>query len=107
MYLCSGKQKAAKRKTKIHPNLRAVSNDKERFSINHKCLDVIWFANPQDVDVLDLDELVGRGVTFVNVGASKQLGHNDEKLVVNHHWLADNSGSASIKRNTCYTINIS
>lgn len=47
--------------------LRAVGNDKERFSVDHKCLDVIGFADPQDVDVLDLDELVGRGVPFVNV----------------------------------------
>ena len=48
-------------------NLRAVSDDKERLSVDQECLDVVRFANLQDVDVLDLDELVGGGVTFVNV----------------------------------------
>lgn len=48
-------------------NLRAISDDKVRLSIDHKGLDVIGFAYLQDVDVLDLDEFIGGGVAFVNV----------------------------------------
>lgn len=73
--------------------LRAVSNDKERLPIDGESLNVIRFSNLQDVDVLDLDELVGRGVTFINVRAPEQLGHNDKEVVVNHHGLADHRGS--------------
>lgn len=75
-------------------NLRAVSNDKERLSVDHEGLYVVGFANLQDVNVLDFDEFVGGGVTFVNVRATKQLGHDDKEVVVNHHGLADHSGSA-------------
>ncbi len=82
----TGKAKAA--------NLRAVSNDKERLSVDHERLNVVRLPNLQDVDVLDLDELVGGGVTFVNVRAPEQLGHDDKEVVVNHHWLADHSGGA-------------
>lgn len=75
-------------------NLRAVGDDEERLPVDHERLDVVWFANLQDVDVLDLDELVGGGVPFVNVRAPEQLGHDDEEVVVDHHWLADHSGGA-------------
>lgn len=40
-------------------DLRAVSDDKERLSVDHECLDIVRFANLKDVNVLDLDELVG------------------------------------------------
>lgn len=75
-------------------HLRAVGDDKERLSVDHERLDVVRFANLQDVNVLDLDELVGGGVTFVNVRAPKQLGHDDKEVAVNHHGLADHSGCA-------------
>lgn len=75
-------------------HLRAVSDDEERLSIDLEGLDVIGFANLQNVNILDLDELVGRDVTFVNVGAAEQLCHDDKQVVVNHHGLADYSGCA-------------
>lgn len=75
-------------------NLRAVSDDEERVSVDHEGLDVVGFADFQDVNVLDLDELAGGGVVLVNVRAPEQLGHNDEEVAVNQHGLADDSGGA-------------
>lgn len=74
--------------------LRAVSDDKERLSVDNERLDVVGFANLQDVDVLDLDEPVGGGVALVDVRAPEQLGHDDKEVVVDHHGLADHSGGA-------------
>lgn len=76
-------------------NLRAVSDDEERLPIYHECLNVIGLANLENVDVLDLDELVSRGVALVNMRAPEQLSHNDKEVMVNHHGLADDSGGTS------------
>lgn len=75
-------------------DLRAVRDDKERLSFDHERLDVVRFANLQDVNVLDLDELVGCGITFVNVRTPEQLSDNHKKVVADHHRLTDNSGGA-------------
>lgn len=76
------------------PNLGAVGDDEERLAVDHECLDVVGFADLQDVDVLDLDELVGGRVALVDVRAAEQLRHDDEEVVVDHHGLADHSGGA-------------
>lgn len=55
---------------------------------------VIGLANLQDVDVLDLDELVGKDATLVDVRTAKELGNDDEELVVNDQRLADHCGCA-------------
>lgn len=47
--------------------LGAVCDDEEGFSINAEGLNIIWFADFQDVDALELDEFVGRGVTLIDV----------------------------------------
>lgn len=75
-------------------DLRAVRDDKERLSFDHERLNVVRFANLQDVNVLDLDEFVGCSVTFVNVRTPEQLGDNHKKVVADHHRLTDNSGGA-------------
>lgn len=74
--------------------LGAVCYDEEGFSIDAECLDIVWFADFQDVDALELDEFVGRGVTFIDVRATKQLSHNDKKLVVNDQRFANHCGRA-------------
>ena len=47
--------------------LGAVRYDEERFSVDAESLDVVGFADSEDVDALELDELVGGGVAFVDV----------------------------------------
>lgn len=74
--------------------LGAIRDDKERLPVDHKGLDVVGFADFQDVDVLDLDEFVGGNVPLVNMGATKELRHNDEKVVADGQGLADHGGSA-------------
>lgn len=64
------------------PGLGAVCYDEKGLSVDAERLHVVRLADPQDVDALELDEFVGRDVTFVDVRASEQLSHNDEELAV-------------------------
>lgn len=75
-------------------SLGAVCYDEEGLSIDAKRLNIIWFADFEDVNALEFDEFVGRGVTFIDVGATEQLSHNDKELVVNDQRFADHCGSA-------------
>lgn len=75
-------------------SLGAVCYDEEGFSINTECLDIIRFADFEDVDALELDEFVGRGVTLIDVRATKQLSHNDKELVVNDQRFTNHCGCA-------------
>lgn len=47
--------------------LGAVCYDKEGLSIDAERLDIVGFADFEDVDALELDEFVGRGVALVDV----------------------------------------
>lgn len=47
--------------------LGAVRYDEEGLSVDAERLHIVWLANSQDVDALELDEFVGRDVPFVNV----------------------------------------
>lgn len=47
--------------------LGAVGDDEEGFSVYAEGLDIVGFTYFEDVDVLDLDEFVGRDVTLVDV----------------------------------------
>lgn len=78
-------------------SLGAIRYHKEGFSIDAECLDIIGFTDFEDVDALELDEFVGRGVTLIDVRASEQLSHNDEELVVNDQRLADHCGCAWLR----------
>lgn len=70
----------------------AVCNDKEEFAVYLEGLHIIWFPYLEDINILDPDELASRDIPFVDVGATKQLGHNDEQLVINNQWFANHSG---------------
>lgn len=70
----------------------AVCNDKEGLAILLKCLHIVGLPYPEDVNILDLDELVSGDIPFVDMGAPEQLGYNDEQLAVNHQWFANHSG---------------
>lgn len=74
------------------PGLGAVRYDEEEFAIDAERLNVVWFADSQDVNALELDEFVSGRVTLVDVRATKQLSHNDKKLVVNDQGFADHRG---------------
>lgn len=45
----------------------AVRYHKEGFSINAESFHIVWLADFEDVDALELDEFVGGGVTLVDV----------------------------------------
>ena len=74
--------------------LGAVCYDEEGFSVDAERLNIIWLSYLEDVNALELDELVGRGVTLIDVRATKQLSHDDKELVVNDQGLADHCACA-------------
>lgn len=74
--------------------LGAVRYDEERLSIDAESLDIIWFADFQDVNALKLDEFICRGVTLIDVRATEQLSHDDKELVVNDQRFANHCGRA-------------
>lgn len=47
--------------------LGAVRYDEEGFAVDAERLNVVWFADFEDVDALELDEFVGGGVALVDV----------------------------------------
>ncbi len=75
-------------------SLRAVCYHKEELAVHAEHLNVVGFSDFQDVDVLDFDEFVSRGVHFVDMRATKKLGDYDEEVVIDDHWLAHYRGSA-------------
>lgn len=72
--------------------LGAVGDHEEGLTIYKESLNVIRFPDFQDVNVLDFYEFVGRDVPLVNVRATKELGYEDEQLIINHHGFAYHSG---------------
>ena len=74
--------------------LGAVGHDEVGLAVHAEGLHVVGLADRQDVDVLHLDELVGRGVALVDVRAAEQLCHDDEHLVVNDQGFAHHGGRA-------------
>lgn len=49
------------------PGLGAVCYHEEGFSIDAKCLNVIWFSDFEDINALELNEFVGGGVALIDV----------------------------------------
>lgn len=49
------------------PGLGAIGYDEEGFPVDAERLDIVRFADFQDVNALELDEFVSRGVTLVDV----------------------------------------
>ena len=79
---------------KLLHHLGAVGDDEEELAVHPEGLHVVGLADLQDVDVLDLDELVGRHVAHVDVRAAEQLRHDDEQLVADDQGLAHYGGRA-------------
>ena len=75
---------------RIH--LGAVGDDEEGLAVHPERLHVVGLADLQDVDVLDLDEAVGRRVALVDVRAAEKLRHDDKESAIDHHRLADHGG---------------
>ena len=73
-------------------HLGAVGNDKEGLAVHREGLHVVGLADLQDVDVLDLDEAVGRRVALVDVRATNSCATMTKRAAVDHHRLADHGG---------------
>lgn len=72
--------------------LGTVRYDEEGLAVDAERLHIVWFTDFEDVDALQLDEFVGRGVALVDVWAAEQLSHNDEELLVDDQRFADYCG---------------
>lgn len=81
-------------------SLGAVHDHKVPVSVHVEDLNVVWLWDVDDLDRLELDEFVLLIVELVNMGASKELGDNDQDVVI------DQDRPASNNRLPCWGYNI-